>query len=203
MARRFAAALAALVFCGCPAPVLPGDQPMGTWAMTATVANRGPACELAELQPQTDGGVTDFSFRGVLTRQSTTTEAWLTLAGYSREGTFDGQYFATSSEADRVFSDRDCSECQTKLVEDIYVAVLSRTQAEALGGRCPDVIDGGVPVPDGGVLPPGQTMQGFDAVRLCGSLTTSVVGTGTADGGACAPKCSGCLIEYQLRGERR
>lgn len=198
---RRALALLAVLFAGCPQPVLPGDQPMGTWAMNATVSFRAKGCELPELKEQTDGGITDFAFQGVLTRQSTSAEAWLTLAGYSRPGTFDGQYFSTRSEANRVFS--DCSECQTKLVEDIFVAVLSRSQAEVLGGRCPANIDGGVPVPDGGVLPPGQTLQGFDAVRLCGSLTTQVVGTGTSDGGACDAKCTGCFIEYQLRGERR
>ena len=92
------------------------------------------------------------------------------------------------------------------MVETITVAVLSRSQNDALGGGpCPgNALDGGVvPNPDAGIFGPGQTTQGYDAVRLCGELTTLVVADGLVDGGACEARCGGCTVHYQLRGDRR
>ena len=154
-------------------------------------------CELIEV---TAG---DFSFNATLTRQSTSERAWMTLNGYSREGTFDGQVLTTTAEADRVFA--ACSKCTTRVVETITVAVLSRSQNEAVRSECPEnAIDGGLAVdPDAGTVAPGKTAQGYDAVRLCGELTTEVVALGLVDGEACAPECSGCTVRYQLRGDRR
>jgi hypothetical protein len=85
------------------------------------------------------------------------------------------------------------------------VSMLSRSQSDAAGGQCPaDALDGGTPRsdPDAGVTGPRQTAQGFDAVRLCGVLSTEVVANGL-DGGACSAKCTGCGVRYQLRGDRR
>lgn len=204
-------ALGCAAWLGCPPPPLPGDQPMGTYAMSATGGVRGflgdagagepdagaPTCELVEITAD------DFTFDAVLTRDSTSERAWVTLNGYSSEGTFDGQVLTRQTEASRVFA--ACSKCSTRVVETMTVAVLSRSQIEAAGGQCPaHALDGGVAAPDdAGITGPRQTPQGYDAVRLCGELTTLVVADGLGDGGACDPMCGGCTVGYQLRGERR
>lgn len=189
-----------LTLTACPVPAPPGDERMGQYALTATSVERE-ACELEEIAR--DGGGYDFTFEAVLTRDSTSDAAYVTLNGYSREGTWDGQVLTAEASASRVFV--DCSDCATKLVETISVAVLSRSQNEALQGQCPpNPLDGGVPAPnDAGVTGPGLAAAGFDAVRLCGELVTRVVAEGTQDGGACDPRCSGCTARYQLRGDRR
>lgn len=218
--------LALVVTClsvlGCPAKPAPGDVPMGTYAMFASSGQRGflfdagvagdagdsadagdagappiPQCELIEVT------AADFEFSAVLTRESTSDRAWLTLNGYSRESTFDGQLLSSQAEANRVFE--ACATCTTRVVETIDVAVLSRSQNEAAGGVCPEnALDGGVVVkPDAGIVAPAQTAQGYDAVLLCGELRTTVVALGLPDGGACDRQCGGCTVRYQLRGERR
>ena len=181
---------------------------MGTYAMSATGGaprlpdgrlDRPPECPLLE---EVTGA--DFDFEATLTRESTSSRAWVTLNGYSREGTFDGQVVTNEASASRVFV--DCGKCSTRVVETITVALLSRSQFEAAGNQCPpDALDGGVaaPNPDAGISGPGPTGQGFDTVRLCGELSTLVVSDGLGDGGACEAKCSGCAVRYQLRGDRR
>ncbi len=189
-------ALLALAWLGCPAPIPPGDVAMGQYAMTASGAVRE-ACALDEVNGA------DFTFNTTLTRDSASQTAWVTLNGYSREGTFDGQVVSSQAEATRVFV--KCAKCSTRVVETISVSVLSRSQNEAANRVCPEnPLDGGVITKlDAGIVPPGLTTQGYDAVRLCGELTTTVVALGIADGGACEPECSGCAVRYQLRGERR
>ncbi len=189
-------ALVALTWLGCPAPIPPGDVAMGQYAMTASGAVRD-QCALDEVNGA------DFTFNATLTRDSASQVAWVTLNGYSREGTFDGQVVTNSAEANRVFV--RCAKCSTRVVETLTVAVLSRSQNEAVSGLCPEsALDGGVTTKlDAGIVPPGLTTQGYDAVRLCGGLMTTVVALGIADGGACAQECSGCTVRYQLRGERR
>lgn len=212
-AGAVALALGCLAFLACPPKPPPGDQPMGSYAMSATsgtqrhadgggidaglLVDGGFECPLVEVTGA------DFTFDAILTRESTSSRAWITLAGYSREGTFDGQVLTSQAEASRVFA--ACAECSTRVVETISVALLSRSQNEALGGVCPaDALDGGVVVDaDAGIVGPGQTAQGFDSVRLCGELTTAVVALGLVDGGECDPLCGGCVVHYQLRGDRR
>ena len=187
----------------CSSTPPPGDFPMGNWSFNAS-APVAEACELSEVTGPADGGIQPFAFNGVVTRESTSMRAWLTLAGYSREGTFDGQFFATEASASRVFG--LCGECQTRLVETIEVAVLSRSQSDALVGACVFEGDGGVRVPlGGGAVPPSQTPMGFDAVRMCGRLTTRVENDGPTmpDAGACPARCAGCRVQFELRGERR
>ena len=213
---RGAGALAlALTWLGCPAKPLPGDTAMGQYAVSATGGEIGFVSDAGEVDAGLDGGVeaptcqleevtaADFDFTAVLTRDSASSSAWVTLNGYTREGTFDGQVLTSTAEASRVFV--ACAKCSTRVVETISVAVLSRSQNDALGGQCPeDALDGGVVAnPDAGIIGPGSTSQGYDAVRLCGELTTLVVADGLSDGGACDPKCGGCTVHYQLRGERR
>jgi hypothetical protein len=180
----------------CPVASPPGDQPMGLYSLGATLSDRDD-CALPEISGA------DFGFEATLTRDSSSEQAWMTLAGYSREATFDGQYFTSVHSAPRVFA--ECSDCETQLVETISVSMLSRSQSDAVGGQCPsDALDGGTPGidPDAGIAGPRQTAQGFDAVRLCGVLRSEVVATGL-DGGACSAKCNGCGVRYQLRGDRR
>lgn len=218
--RLVACCVVAVALMGCPVPPPPGDVHMGEYAITGSqpvvgyVTDAGPMfgedggvlpppqCQLSEIIG--DGGTRDdLSFNAVLTRDSSSDTAWVTLSGYSREGTFDGQVLTSTAEANRVFG--QCSKCSTRLVETISVAVLSPSQFTATGGQCPEhSLDGGVPVnPDAGILLPGQTAQGFDGVRLCGELTTRVVALGLVDGGACDAICDGCTMHYQLRGDRR
>lgn len=185
---------------------------MGQYAMTASqgvksfLPDGGPVftedgglveCELVEVTGDS------FSFDAILSHESTSQRAWVTLNTYSREGTFDGQVLTSTAEANRVFA--ACAPCSTRLVETISVAVLSRSQAEAALGQCPEqALDGGVIVDaDAGLVAPGDTPLGYDGVRLCGELTTRVVALGTVDGGPCDPICDGCSVHYQLRGDRR
>jgi hypothetical protein len=209
---RGAGALAlALTWLACPAKPLPGDLAMGQYATSATGGAIGFVSEAGS-----DGGMVevstcqleevtaaDFDFTAVLTRDSASDRAWVTLNGYTREGTFDGQVLTSRAEASRVFA--ACGKCSTRVVETLSVAVLSRSQTDAVGDQCPaDALDGGVVAnADAGITGPGLTSQGYDAVRLCGELTTLVVADGLVDGGPCEPKCGGCTVHYQLRGERR
>lgn len=174
------------------------------WDAGSGALGDSPECGLGEITGA------DFSFEMTLTGEFTSQRAWLTLGGpfprpfYSRQSTFDGQVLTSQDEASRTFV--DCSQCSTRLVEHLAVAVLSRSQLDASGGRCPpDALDGGVPRPnpDAGISGPSQTPQGYDAMRLCGELSTVVIAEGLVDGGACEPKCQGCPVRYQLRGERR
>ena len=188
---------------------------MGTYAMTATGGELGYLGEDGGAPGTLDDGGTrqcelvevtaaDFDFSATLTRESTSSRAWLTLNGYSREGTFDGQLLRSEASASRVFA--ACAKCSTRVVETISVAVLSRSQFKAAGEQCPpDALDGGAAAPDddAGIQLPGQTPQGYDAVRLCGEIKTRVVADGLVDGGACDPGCGGCTVRYQLRGDRR
>lgn len=201
------AGLLLLLLAGCPVVPPPGDVSMGHYALSASGGaprledgglGRPPECPLLE---EVTGA--DFDFDAVLTRESTSQRAWVTLTGYSREGTFDGQVLTSEAEANRVFE--ACGKCSTKVVETISVAVLSISQNDRLGGTCPEnPLDGGVVAnPDAGLFPPGQTSQGYDGVRVCGELTTRVAALGLADGGACEPQCDGCIVRYSLRGDRR
>lgn len=201
------ALLLALGLSGCPVKPPPGDVAMGQYAVSATGGapqlpdgglGRPPECvDLTEVTGA------DFSFDAVLSRESTSDRAFITLSGYPREGTFDGQVLTSTAEANRVFE--ACSKCSTRVVETISVAVLSISQDDVAGGTCPEhPLDGGVGAfPPAGVFGPGQTAQGYDAVRVCGELTTQVVALGLVDGGACEAPCNGCIVRYQLRGDRR
>lgn len=204
---RAAALLLPLLLAGCPITPPPGDLAMGHYAMSAT--GGAPRLEDGGLGRPAEcpllGEVTgaDFDFDAELTRDSASERAWVTLNGYSREGTFDGQVLTSEASANRVFV--ECSDCTTRVVERMSVAVLSVSQSDALGGVCPEnALDGGVVAnPDAGLFAPGQTSQGYDGVRVCGELTTVVVALGLEDGGACKPECDGCTVRYSLRGDRR
>jgi len=141
-----------------------------------------------------------FPFQFVLTRNPDTNEVFLTLGGVTRTATFDGQFVESTFVARREFATccvDDEGQNEGQLEERIRVALLSRSQSVALGGRCPrDALDGGVPGPDAGVTPPGSTGTGFDALRACGELIDIV------RPGDCG-KCSVCTLRYPITGVRR
>lgn len=186
----------AFALAGCPVAPPPGDEQMGLYLVQARDGER--ACELDEMS------AADFEFDLALSRFVATNQAFVTLDGTSRAADFDGQVVRSVATASRVFG--ACRGCNTRLIERLEVAVLSRSQAMAAGGDCPaQPLDGGVPAPgaDGGVALPGPTSEGYDAVRVCGELETRVVADGTADGGACEPQCGACTVKFRLNGARR
>ena len=139
-----------------------------------------------------------FGFTASLSHDRASTQAWMLVGGYVRDAGFDGQYFDTTQDAARIFT--QCSVCTTRMVETMRFAVLSQSQWSALGS-C--VYDGGIPLPDdAGIRAPGPTGQGYDAQHLCGEMTEQVVSDGLADGGACPAECDGCFVRYQLQGTR-
>lgn len=191
---RWVVSLACVAAMTC-VPEPPPGEPLGSWAVALTPVER--VCELAELKGEA------FGFDVVLSRDPDTNGAWVTLNNYTRTATFDGQYFSAVGEAPRVFT--GCEACRTQLVEAMDFAVLSRSQFAAAGGVCPAApLDGGVPMPDdAGVTAPGRNADGYDGVRLCGELSTTVRSLGLEDGGACEARCDGCVVRYQLQGSRR
>jgi hypothetical protein len=189
----------------------PGD-PIGYFSMRAEPATQpdggsrlledgGLECVLADVV------LAGFDFDMALSREDVDggAAAYMTLsAGYERPAEWDGQVMRSRADARRYFE--ECSECVTRVQEDIDVAILSRSQSEAVGNSCPvNPLDGGVPQPnDAGISPPGPRDQGFDALLACGELHTQVlVDEGLPDGGPCPEKCGACRTTYVLWGERK
>lgn len=171
---------------------------MGYYAVNATLAGDA-GCALEEVTGA------PFSFNVALSANPDAGETFMTLeGGYPRDASWDGQVVRSTETARRYF--RECTECVTRVEETIALSLLSLSQADAVGNRCPaNPLDGGVPAPDdAGVTPPGPRDQGFDAILACGELRTRVlVDEGLADGGPCPSVCSACTMTYMLAGERR
>jgi hypothetical protein len=182
--------LASLLAMSCETTVPPGTA-MGTFTCSVTPLEY--ACGLSDV---TDGG---FGFSMVLSHDLNSTQAWVTVGGYTRDAGFDGQVMESTAEADRIFD--QCAECRTRMIESMRFTVLSRSQWAAQGS-C--LADGGYPAPDAdaGITAPGPSAQGYDAQYLCGQMTETVVSDGLPDGGACPAICGGCFIRYQLQGAR-
>ncbi len=185
MNRRLGAALAALYACA-NNPQISGVQ-IGTFTFTATsVSNNCPFISVP------DGG---FQFDAILSRDPSSTKAYMRVGSVERDAGFDGQYFTSLHSAPRQFTDCGPNCDKTRIDEAIRFALLSRTQDEALNHNCPpNLLDGGVPAPDGGVVLPGPIPGGFDAVRACGEVVDAVV----PDGGACS--CDACTMVFHLEG---
>ncbi len=191
---RRALTLLVLAFLGCPAASVPGDEVMGVYSLHADLVEDG-GCALTEVSKA------PFDFEATFSHQTDSGVAWLTLAGYSRPGTFDGQYLSSTASAQRVFS--ECTGCVTRVVERIDLSLFSRSQADAVSLVCPaSVLDGGTPAPDedAGIRGPGQTPNGYDAVFTCGTLVTSF---DIDDGGTCDPSCYTCTNTFTLSGRRK
>jgi hypothetical protein len=197
-----------LITAGCPppGPGFPGDEVMGVFAFTAHVTllpdgSLDPAWQdcLAQSPPINEIPTADFTFEGTFSRDRGSGAAWLTLNGVPRPAAFDGQYVTSSSTADRQFKAYgDGGQVGPgQVTETLRVALLSRSQSQALGGACPpDALSGGLPQGHG-VTPPGSTPTGFDALLACGVL---VDGVAPEDGGGTG---AGCTLRYPLTGIRR
>jgi hypothetical protein len=176
---------------GCPGSQrFSGDELIGTFSFTADIVSND--CPFAEVP---DSG---FAFQGTFSRDRDAGTAYLTVNGVSRGATFDGQYVTSQAAAPRQFAACRCQS--TVLDETLKVALLSASQVAALPnqGQCPaNPLDGGVPIPDGGILPPGSTGRVFDALRACGELTDVVV---VPDAGC---SCPGCRFVFRLQGIRQ
>lgn len=194
--------LGALLVAGCEqTPSIPGDERIGTFELTAQVmklADGGldPAqgdCVTRD-PPITELPTADFTFEAILSRDTSDNAAWLTIGNVSRKATFDGQYVDSTFGAKRTF--KNCCADKGQLTEHFRVAILSRSQTEALGWTCPsDALDGGVPGPDAGVTLPGNNGVSFDALRACGVLV-DVVGPGECG-------CDTCSMSYPISGVRK
>lgn len=202
--RRALAVVAGALVLGCaPEVSYPGTEVMGTYAFVAQqpVADV-PACAL--LDPEAGGSSDGFGFEAVLSRDKEAGEAWYTLRETSHPASFDGQVFRVTSVAVRRFPScvpvdaperAECADVQVE--ETIEVALLSRSQNDALDGRCPEgAPETGIPVPDGVTLTaPDTTPTGFDAVRVCGRMVDRII---PAEG-CCAP----CSVTHRIQGVRR
>lgn len=189
---------------GCaPEVSYPGTEVMGTYAFSA----QAPVADVegcALLNPDAGGTDEGFDFEAVLSRDEAAGEAWYTLRETSHPASFDGQVFRVTSIAPRRFPScvpvdaperTECADVQVE--ETLEVALLSRSQNDALGGNCPDgAPEVGIPLPDGGaVTGPDTTPTGFDAVRVCGRMVDRMI---PAEG-CCAP----CSVTHRIQGVRR
>jgi hypothetical protein len=176
-----------------PVPGLP-DGGVGEF-----LPDGGVACALPDVSRSS------FRFDALITREPATGQAWLTLgSGYPRDAGWNGQVLDSVASARRLFP--SCRACPaTVATERITFALLSRSQAEAVGRRCPpSPLDGGVPTPNGTITGPGPGDQGFDALYACGEVAFSVslVEPPSPESG-CDPACVDCTVRFTLVGERR
>jgi hypothetical protein len=171
---------------------IPGEE-IGTFSFTATPVSIG-----CLFQAVPDSG---FTFEATLSHEVDSSKAYLRVGNVERAAGFDGQIFVSEHTAPRTFQECNCRGGSTTVIDEtLRVAVLSRSQDEALKAACPDnVLDGGIPAPspDSGILPPGPRGGSFDAVAACGDLLDVVV---VPDGGC---DCSGCSMLFSVRGQRK
>lgn len=191
MRIRLQVALLALV--GCQSnPGIPG-QSIGLFSFVATPVFSD--CSLLTAVPSVDDG--GFTFQGTFSRDPNSSQANFLYGNVQRDGGFDGQILTSEAMAPRHFM--ECV-CDPVLVDEtLRVALLSSSQDDAVGHRCPsNPLDGGVPSanPDGGVSPPCPAQDACDAVRACGELVDVVV---IADAGC---QCPGCSVRFQVEGQR-
>lgn len=179
----------------------PGDEVMGTFDFVAEPLSNG--CPFAEI---TDGG---FEFSGTFSRNKEGGEAYFTVGGFSRDAGFDGQAVESWHVAPRRFEACEC-RVPVQVEEGLRVALLSRSQNDALGGNCPaEPFDGGVPLVggDAGIEAPGSRTTGFDAIRACGELWDLVRPPEdcqlTLDDETGLPRCPECAVGYRVTGVRR
>jgi hypothetical protein len=176
--------------------VYPGDLVVGTfdfqaqanWPRTDCKPDGGDFTQLK------DGG---FTFAGTFSRDSVDGGVWFTIDGFSRRATFEAsaQRFVTSHRAPAQLP--SCGEgCQGAEIEEMMtVVVLSDSQDQAIGRRCANFPDGGLP--DGSV--PGPTVNGYDAERACGELKVVFLPGKSANCKCVTP----CTAYYGVEGKRR
>src|SRR5690606_916400 len=201
---RALAWIAGALMLGCaPEVTYPGTEVMGTYAFSAQAPVADvPGCAL--LDPEVGGVADGFDFEAVLARDKDAGAAWFTLRETSHPASFDGQVFRVTSIAPRRFPSCvpadapervECADVQVE--ETLEVALLSRSQNDALDGRCPEgAPEIGIPLPDGETLTaPDTTPTGFDAVRVCGRMVDRIIPVE----GCCAP----CSVTHRIQGVRR
>lgn len=175
----------------CAEPSQPGEA-IGTYALNAIPAGPGfTDCTMAGLA---DAG---FTFSTTLRLEPDGGKAWMVVGTVARDATFDGATFASTAAGTQQFAACNCAQVQVD--ETVTLALLSRSQADAVGVGCPaNALDGGVPAPDAdaGITAPGPTQNGYDAVRACGELVDVLTPAATC---SCAP----CTVRYRLQGERQ
>jgi hypothetical protein len=191
-----------------PDVVIPGKE-MGVYEMRAFWEREGDQflpptfneCNLDEVP-------SEFSFRATLSRQPGTTQAWITLGPHTNEATFDGQSIESHAAAARMLDECTCAGSEVRIEERIAMALISKSQRDALGSsECPpNPLDGGVPGADGGVILPDDTPDGFDALLACGELQNTLTSTPPC---LCTLPDAGqfllgrCRTGYRLDGRRR
>ncbi|MGA9522657.1 MAG: hypothetical protein WBV82_14415 [Myxococcaceae bacterium] len=202
----FVFALLGVARCTPQVPV-PGDELVGAFQMEARVLESGCVNTLATEDLPADGG---FAFEGILSRETGTGQAYLTLNGISRDGGFEGQVFTTTYSAPRQFRWKagdagvPCEVNDFEISETLQVVILSASQEQKVlvGGRCPEnpsplLEPGGVPVdPDAGIFAPEARPEGFDAQRVCGFLVDVITP-------AAACEMAPCTVVYGIEGVRR
>lgn len=202
---------ATLVLAGCPTlPPPPGGEKLGTYSISAEPVlgdggadslrpDGGAWCPLVDVSPAA------FRFDAIVTREPATGQAWMTLGGgYPRDAGWDGQVLESVAAVRRLFP--SCAACpETIATETVRVALMSKSQSDAVGGQCPpNPLDGGVPMPGGAIVGPGQTPAGFDALYACGTMEFAVtLSAPAAPESGCAVGCDDCIVRYVLQGERR
>jgi hypothetical protein len=196
---RFAPLVLGLVLAGCEGctggPLTPPGKEMGTF----TLNSKGifSACSLP-------GFPVSYDFQGTFSELAD--GGIVFTAGIETfKADFDGQFMAYGKTANANFGLADggnCDACTMKQVQTAKLALLSKSQDEALVTGCPTTaLDGGIPAGDldAGILLPAWTSSGaFDAVRACGELTVQISGEGFCD-----PACYSCTLVYRVSGPRQ
>ena len=230
LACGLAVVLSQLLGCDPPHP-FPGDQMMGTYDFLARrplLADAGldlapvGGMQICPFEPETgfEAALREIEFVGTFTSCSGNAgtascsaanagQVFFTATKADRLAGFDGQYaWLEPLTEPREFSACvvDGGTCVTTVTETMRVALysLSQTYASGLPFRCPpNPLDGGVPAPDGGVVAPAWTPEGFDAVFACGELVDVVRADPTCkcvhDGGIPTGEC---VLYYGISGER-
>lgn len=172
---------------------------MGHFLFTASRIDEG-TCAFREVEAQDT-----FGFEGTFSRLRGGEAAWFTVNGTSREGRWDGQVFEAPYTAARRFEPLDGgADCDSQFTvrEDLKVALLSPSQDGVLGNDCPAdpsalLQPGGAPLdPDGGVVLPSSTEEGFDAARGCGFLVEDIAPVRACD-------VQACTLIYRVEGVRK
>ena len=181
------------------APGLPGTQNLGSFRLRSTLLDAGCPFEAPA----------GFEFEATLSANDDYSEVFLTMGDLSESVSFDGQAVSSLRSAVRQV-ELSCapeSTCSDAILEErLQWVLLSKSQDEALQratktAGCPEDIKKVLPLPDvdAGIVAPGPTPRGFDAVRVCGTLVNDVVPQAVEGCG----KCQGCQMRYRVTGERR
>jgi hypothetical protein len=201
---RWIAAVLALAACPTSNPC-PGDEQMGSYTFrTEELAREN--CFLAEIPDAS------FEFTVKFCRFRDGGDAFASIGGVPHPATWDGGTITATYSARRSFSECSCftsPDPSTRqlgtliMTETISVALLSKSQNDAVGGDCSMPL-----LADAGVTPPGTVEGGgFDAVRACGTLTetTTVNPKPTAETEmdmSCKLDCDRCKLTYGISGDR-